>query len=55
MINAKGRSPTMQVQTSIIMRAPVALIRDVYADYAGWPGMFPTISAVRLKGAVTQG
>ena len=37
------------MQTSIIVRAPAALARDVYADYTGWAGMFPTISAVRLK------
>jgi hypothetical protein len=49
MINVKGRSPSMQVQTLIIVRAPAALVRDVYADYTGWAGMFPTISAVRLK------
>jgi hypothetical protein len=28
--------------------APRETVLDVYADYRGWPGLFPTISGVRL-------
>jgi Polyketide cyclase / dehydrase and lipid transport len=28
--------------------APRETVLDVYADYRGWPGLFPTISRVRL-------
>jgi carbon monoxide dehydrogenase subunit G len=40
----------MQVETSIVVHAPPAQVRDTYADYRRWPRMFPTISAVRLTG-----
>jgi hypothetical protein len=40
----------MQVETSIVVHAPPAQVRDTYADYTRWPRMFPTISAVRLTG-----
>lgn len=39
----------MRVQTSIVVNAPADLVRDVYADYASWAEIFPTISAVRVK------
>ena len=38
----------MKVKTSLVMAVPPERAYDVYADYAGWPRVFPTISAVRL-------
>lgn len=39
----------MRVQTSVVVHASPQLVREVYADYSGWPGLFPTISAVRVR------
>jgi hypothetical protein len=44
----------MRVTISAVVRAPAQLVRDVYLDYTHWPGMFPTISAVRLRQRVGQ-
>ena len=44
-----GPGQRLRVQASIFVHAPAALVRDVFADYAGWPGVFPTISAVQLR------
>jgi hypothetical protein len=33
-----------------MITAPRQTVLDVYADYASWPRLFPTISAVRLLG-----
>jgi hypothetical protein len=38
----------LQVEVSDTVRAPRQTVMDVYADYAGWPRLFPTISGVRL-------
>jgi Polyketide cyclase / dehydrase and lipid transport len=38
----------LHVEVSDTVRAPRETILAVYADYAGWPGLFPTISGVRL-------
>ncbi len=38
----------LKVETAITVRAPVTTVRDLYADYAGWPALFPTIKGVRL-------
>lgn len=27
----------LKVETAITVRAPVTTVRDLYADYAGWP------------------
>jgi Polyketide cyclase / dehydrase and lipid transport len=38
----------LQVEVSTTVQAPRQMVFDVYADYASWPRLFPTISAVRL-------
>jgi Polyketide cyclase / dehydrase and lipid transport len=38
----------IRVKTAVIVHAPVATVRDVYADYSHWPQVFPTIKGVRL-------
>lgn len=38
----------MKVKTSLVVNVPPERVYDIYADYAGWPRVFPTISAVRL-------
>jgi Polyketide cyclase / dehydrase and lipid transport len=35
---------------STTVQAPRQTVLDVYADYQGWPRLFPTISRVRLLG-----
>jgi hypothetical protein len=40
----------LQVEVSSVVRAPRKTVLDVYADYASWPHLFPTITAVRLVG-----
>jgi Polyketide cyclase / dehydrase and lipid transport len=40
----------LQVEVSTMVKAPRQTVLDVYADYASWPRLFPTISAVRLLG-----
>jgi Polyketide cyclase / dehydrase and lipid transport len=40
----------LQVEVSTMITAPRQTVLDVYADYASWPRLFPTISAVRLLG-----
>jgi Polyketide cyclase / dehydrase and lipid transport len=38
----------LQVEVSTTVQAPRETVLGVYADYASWPRLFPTISAVRL-------
>jgi Polyketide cyclase / dehydrase and lipid transport len=38
----------LHVEASTVADAPRQTVLDVYADYAGWPRLFPTISGVRL-------
>jgi Polyketide cyclase / dehydrase and lipid transport len=38
----------LQVEASTTVQAPRETVLDVYADYRGWPRLFPTISGVRL-------
>ena len=38
----------LHVEVSTTVEAPRHMVLDVYADYAGWPRLFPTISGVRL-------
>ena len=38
----------MKVETSLVLGVPPEQAYQIYADYAGWPQVFPTISAVRL-------
>jgi Polyketide cyclase / dehydrase and lipid transport len=40
----------LQVEASTTVDAPRKTVLDVYADYQSWPGLFPTISGVRLLG-----
>jgi Polyketide cyclase / dehydrase and lipid transport len=40
----------LHVEASTVAEAPRQTVLDVYADYASWPRLFPTISAVRLLG-----
>ena len=38
----------LHVEVSAIVQAPRQTVLDVYADWSGWPRLFPTISGVRL-------
>jgi Polyketide cyclase / dehydrase and lipid transport len=38
----------LQVEVSTTVQAPRQTVLDVYANYQRWPGLFPTISGVRL-------
>ena len=38
----------LQVEVSTTVHAPRETVLGVYADYQGWPRLFPTISGVRL-------
>ena len=38
----------LHMEVSTTVRAPRRTVLDVYADYASWPRLFPTISGVRL-------
>ena len=38
----------LQVEVSTTVQAPREMVLGVYADYQGWPRLFPTISGVRL-------
>ena len=38
----------LHVEVSTTVKAPRQTVLDIYADYAGWPRLFPTISGVRL-------
>jgi Polyketide cyclase / dehydrase and lipid transport len=38
----------MKVETSLVLGVPPVQAYEIYADYTGWPRVFPTISAVRL-------
>jgi Polyketide cyclase / dehydrase and lipid transport len=38
----------LQVKVSTMVQAPRETVLEVYADYRGWPDLFPTISGVRL-------
>jgi hypothetical protein len=40
----------LHVEVSTVVKAPRQTVLDVYADYASWPRLFPTVSAVRLLG-----
>jgi hypothetical protein len=40
----------LQVEVSTTVEAPRETVLGVYADYAGWPRLFPTIGGVRLLG-----
>lgn len=38
----------LQVEATTLVRAPQETVSQVYADYPSWPGLFRTISGVRL-------
>ena len=38
----------LHVEVTTTVKVPRRTVLDVYADYAGWPRLFPTISGVRL-------
>jgi Polyketide cyclase / dehydrase and lipid transport len=38
----------LRVEASTTVQAPRETVLGLYADYRGWPGLFPTISGVRL-------
>jgi hypothetical protein len=38
----------LHVEVSTMVKAPPETVLDVYADWSGWPRLFPTISGVRL-------
>jgi hypothetical protein len=38
----------LHVEVSTTVKAPRQTVLDIYADYASWPRLFPTISGVRL-------
>ncbi len=38
----------LHVEASTMVRAPKATVSAVYAEYRGWPRLFPTICGVRL-------
>ena len=38
----------IRVETAVTVRAPVATVREIYADYSQWPQVFATIKGVRL-------
>jgi hypothetical protein len=38
----------LHIEVSTTVKAPRQTVLDVYADYASWPRLFPTISGVRL-------
>jgi hypothetical protein len=38
----------LHAEVSTIVEAPPETVLDVYADWSGWPRLFPTISGVRL-------
>ena len=40
----------LRVEVSTTVEAPRETVLGVYADYAGWPRLFPTIGGVRLLG-----
>lgn len=39
----------MDVETSVLVRAPATVVRHVFTDYTGWPTLFPTITGVQLR------
>jgi hypothetical protein len=39
----------LHVEVATTVKAPRQTVLDVYADYASWPRLFPTISGVRLQ------
>ncbi len=41
----------MRAEVSAVVRAPQETVCGVYAAYENWPGLFPTISGVRLVGS----
>lgn len=38
----------MRIDVSAFVKAPQAIVMDVYADYTNWPQLIPTIKGVRL-------
>jgi hypothetical protein len=38
----------IRVDTATMIKAPKETVAEVYADYTGWPRVFPAISGVRL-------
>jgi hypothetical protein len=38
----------LQVEATMLVRAPQETVSQVYADYPSWPGLFWTISGARL-------
>lgn len=38
----------MRIDVSVVVKAPQAIVMDVYADYTSWPRLIPTIKGVRL-------
>lgn len=38
----------MRVEIADVVHATFETVAGIYEDYVGWPGLFPTISAVRL-------
>lgn len=40
----------MRVEAATMIRAPQQIVSAVYADYVGWPCLFPTTNGVRLAG-----
>ena len=46
----KSGSKAMLAEVSAVVRAPKETVCGVYAAYQDWPGLFPTISGVRLVG-----
>jgi len=48
-LTATGREVrVLHVEVSTTVKAPRQTVLDIYADYASWPRLFPTISGVRL-------
>lgn len=44
---ARGR-PRREIRVDATLKAPLAVVKDAYADYSRWPRVFPTITGVRL-------
>jgi hypothetical protein len=44
----RSADKAMLAEVSAVVRAPKEMVSAVYAGYQNWPGLFPTISEVRL-------
>ncbi|HEX5189044.1 MAG TPA: SRPBCC family protein [Streptosporangiaceae bacterium] len=44
----RGGGKAMLAEVSAVVRAPNETVSAVFASYQNWPGLFPTISGVRL-------